>query len=642
MKRKIVPQASQSNNNVDVLNNSNKGHISVLDMDWISNLPDALILQILSNIDTKLAVKTCVLSKRWSHLWEHLPVLNISKNSFLQDSTLENFVISFLKKHKACTVDSLNFQYHRLAEFHVSKVVDHAVSRHARHVRLTSTLSTAPCFLHSRVLSSKSMRSLNTENHSFQVAPTGLNFPSLKTLRLHKVWLCREGCKNIAVDIFSSCVNLENLELTECIVESVDFVISTPQLVNLKISFMRFIGLPITVIRKLIVSAPRLTSFELNGPHFGLIFDLENCPRFHTVSIHARVPYLTFIKVHGLLKFREIYFPKYVNLFKALRKAKSLNISMETIEMVSETLPLVIYAGDILSFGANLLAKYVTMLQASQLINNGFVIYNPNKKQILDLEVDLLNNLSNNLILHILRYIDIKLAVQTCPAGGGIEDELVNYVFGKTKATQVAHLVWKRIVKQGDTVIDATCGNGYDTLALLKLVADHSGRARVYAFDIQEDAINATSSFLDHNVNPNEKQLVELFPICHSRMEQVVPSAAPVRLVAFNLGYLPGGEKSLITESKTTLLALDAAKRIVLPGGLISLVVYVGHPGGREEFEAIEGFAAGLSVDDWVCYDDDNNIPTKQCFVPKSTEDEEEIDTFMYQSLLRLPVTALR
>lgn len=53
------------------------------------------------------------------------------------------------------------------------------------------------------------------------------------------------------------------------------------------------------------------------------------------------------------------------------------------------------------------------------------------------------------------------------------------------------------------------------------------------------------------------------------------------RLVAFNLGYLPGGDKTVITMAETTALALEAAERIVVPGGLISIVVYVGHPGGR-------------------------------------------------------------
>lgn len=53
------------------------------------------------------------------------------------------------------------------------------------------------------------------------------------------------------------------------------------------------------------------------------------------------------------------------------------------------------------------------------------------------------------------------------------------------------------------------------------------------------------------------------------------------RLVAFNLGYLPGGDKTIITESQTTAEAFNVAMEILMPGGLISLVVYVGHPGGR-------------------------------------------------------------
>ncbi|KAA8527192.1 hypothetical protein F0562_008579 [Nyssa sinensis] len=84
-------------------------------------------------------------------------------------------------------------------------------------------------------------------------------------------------------------------------------------------------------------------------------------------------------------------------------------------------------------------------------------------------------------------------------------------------------------------------------------------------------------------------------------MEEVVPKGISVRLVAFNLGYLPGGDKAIITASETTLLALEAAKRILAPGGLISIVVYVGHPGGREEYETVQAFASGLAVENWIC-----------------------------------------
>nr|XP_027064332.1 uncharacterized protein LOC113690564 [Coffea arabica] len=182
------------------------------------------------------------------------------------------------------------------------------------------------------------------------------------------------------------------------------------------------------------------------------------------------------------------------------------------------------------------------------------------------------------------------------------EDVMMGYVFGKKKATQVAHSLWKRVVQKGDVVIDATCGNGHDTLALVNLVADntiHGGR--VYAMDIQKVSLETTSLLLDQSLTPDLRKHVELFLMCHSKMEEVVPSDVAVRLVVFNLGYLPGGQKALITRSETTLLALEAAKRVLAPGGLISIVVYVGHPGGREEFEMVQAFASELPVQNWVC-----------------------------------------
>ncbi|XP_010459187.1 PREDICTED: uncharacterized protein LOC104740331 isoform X2 [Camelina sativa] len=182
----------------------------------------------------------------------------------------------------------------------------------------------------------------------------------------------------------------------------------------------------------------------------------------------------------------------------------------------------------------------------------------------------------------------------------GLEDVFVGYLFGKKKATEVAHIVWEKVIKKGDMVIDATCGNGNDTLAMLKMVMDDSG-GYVYAMDIQKDAIESTSSLLDQTLGSKEKDCVKLFNICHSKMEEIVPQNSRVRMVAFNLGYLPGGNKSIITVSDTTLLALKASERILMRGGLISLVVYIGHPGGREELEVVEAFGSSLPVSDWVC-----------------------------------------
>uniref|UniRef100_A0A0D3G9N8 Uncharacterized protein n=1 Tax=Oryza barthii TaxID=65489 RepID=A0A0D3G9N8_9ORYZ len=85
--------------------------------------------------------------------------------------------------------------------------------------------------------------------------------------------------------------------------------------------------------------------------------------------------------------------------------------------------------------------------------------------------------------------------------------------------------VWRSIVRKGDTVVDATCRNSNDTFAMLKMVADE--RDKEYKV---ESAIASTSSFLKMAVNSHELELVKLFTICQSRMEEVVPKDFPVSI----------------------------------------------------------------------------------------------------------------
>ncbi|XP_050935280.1 uncharacterized protein LOC103496382 isoform X3 [Cucumis melo] len=184
----------------------------------------------------------------------------------------------------------------------------------------------------------------------------------------------------------------------------------------------------------------------------------------------------------------------------------------------------------------------------------------------------------------------------------GLEDVMVGYFFGKKKATEVAHsyVVWKCVVKKGDTVVDATCGNGFDTLAMVKMVADESGSARVYAMDVQNEALESTSALLDESLS--EKEFLVL---CRRNLLNSLPFATAEWRMSFQriplLGYLPGGNKAITTKSETTLQALKAAHKILKPRGLISLVVYVGHPGGLEELETIENFSSDLAVENWIC-----------------------------------------
>lgn len=143
-----------------------------------------------------------------------------------------------------------------------------------------------------------------------------------------------------------------------------------------------------------------------------------------------------------------------------------------------------------------------------------------------------------------------------------------------------------RLILPGDTVVDATAGNGRDTLWLARLVGE-SGR--VVALDIQQEALERTAQLLKENGMGDR---VKLFCLDHSRLESL--GLTDVKLVVYNLGYLPGGEKTLCTGADSTLSSLSQALKLLLPGGAVCLTVYPGHPPGAREALALGGFIRGL------------------------------------------------
>lgn len=144
-----------------------------------------------------------------------------------------------------------------------------------------------------------------------------------------------------------------------------------------------------------------------------------------------------------------------------------------------------------------------------------------------------------------------------------------------------AHEVWKKHLKQGDRAIDATCGNGHDTLVLSKLNLSH-----LYVFDIQERALIETQKRLGFKKN------ISYHLECHSTFPK---TTSPIHLIVYNLGYLPGGDKSLTTQTETTLKSIEKGVDLLSPGGLISLILYPGHPEGKREEKAVLGYAADFS-----------------------------------------------
>ena len=157
--------------------------------------------------------------------------------------------------------------------------------------------------------------------------------------------------------------------------------------------------------------------------------------------------------------------------------------------------------------------------------------------------------------------------------------------------TQLAHQAIAEHLGAGDLAIDATVGNGHDTRFLAGLVGE---TGRVIGFDIQVEALNAARRLL---AGDRLLERVQLLPVGHQAMGRHIPQDRGHRLqaVMFNLGYLPGGDKRIVTRPDSTLRALRQALDHLAPQGLLSLMAYRGHPGGMAEFEAVKDFLGQLS-----------------------------------------------
>ena len=112
-------------------------------------------------------------------------------------------------------------------------------------------------------------------------------------------------------------------------------------------------------------------------------------------------------------------------------------------------------------------------------------------------------------------------------------------------------------VNAGDTVVDATMGNGHDTLFLAEQVGPEG---HVCAFDIQAGSV-----------------------------------PAGIASAVFNLGWLPGGDHTVTTRTASTRQAVLAALELLKPGGIVTICAYPGHPEGEKELEMLIQLLSSLS-----------------------------------------------
>ncbi len=158
-----------------------------------------------------------------------------------------------------------------------------------------------------------------------------------------------------------------------------------------------------------------------------------------------------------------------------------------------------------------------------------------------------------------------------------------------TRTTELAKTFWLSYLNEGSVAIDATVGNGNDTLFLAERCR------KVYGFDIQSQAMEKTTELLGkHNLNN-----VELYNVSHEHIDEYVSEEAD--LIVFNLGYLPGGDKQITTDSNSTITAVSKSLPLLRQNGLLSIMMYWGHPQGREEREKLLEFSRNLDNKKYHC-----------------------------------------
>ncbi|WP_320165246.1 class I SAM-dependent methyltransferase [uncultured Trichococcus sp.] len=156
-------------------------------------------------------------------------------------------------------------------------------------------------------------------------------------------------------------------------------------------------------------------------------------------------------------------------------------------------------------------------------------------------------------------------------------------------AVDFSHRLLKETVCTGDLVIDATVGNGNDTVLMATLVGP---TGKVIGFDVQKQAIETTKQKL---LLAGLTDQVTLLHQGHETVAEVLADHAEIGSAVFNLGYLHGSDKTIITQKDTTIRAVNALLPKLRIGGYILLVVYSGHPGGIEEKNALLEYVSGLN-----------------------------------------------
>lgn len=180
-----------------------------------------------------------------------------------------------------------------------------------------------------------------------------------------------------------------------------------------------------------------------------------------------------------------------------------------------------------------------------------------------------------------------------------------------SNTVEVSQLLLKEALKDAQIVVDATCGNGNDTLFL----AINAPKAHIYAFDIQEAAIENTKK-----KTSEYKERIEYICDSHSNLKKYIAYSMKIDAAMFNLGYLPKANHKLTTYNDTTLAAVNAVLDKLQTNGVVSILAYPGHTAGNEEYISLLKYTQELDkhiyTAGWYKLHNHQNAPTL-CWIEK-------------------------
>jgi SAM-dependent methyltransferase len=173
-------------------------------------------------------------------------------------------------------------------------------------------------------------------------------------------------------------------------------------------------------------------------------------------------------------------------------------------------------------------------------------------------------------------------------------------------AVQMAHNFIISRLQAAKLVVDATAGNGKDTLFLAK---NTPATTAILAFDIQPQAIANTEIVVKQHQFHHK---IRLILDSHANIANYIDQ--PIDAAMFNLGYLPGGDHTLSTCPDITIEAISQTLQLLAVGGLLTVAAYPGYEHGKRECQAVHQYLAGLrqqtfAIGSWGMVNQTNSPP---------------------------------